>query len=94
MNHGFVQSRDHKFASFDPSESIFTYPCEETCLAPDGTVVGLFEDTSSNIHGFLRTPDGHIATIDAPAAFSAQGTVAASINPEGVITGYSVDSGT
>ena len=95
VNHGFVRSR-REFASFDPPESVFTYPCEETCLGPDGSVVGFFVDGANTTHGFLRTPDGKITVIDAPGAGrdtpNQLGTVAASINALGTIAGYYVDS--
>jgi hypothetical protein len=87
--HGFVRSRND-FATFDPTGSVFTYVCEETCLKWDGTVAGFYYDSSFISHGFVREVDGTITSFDAPSA--AFGTVAASINAAGIITGYSVDS--
>lgn len=94
-NHGFAGWPEYDLVPFDPADSVFTYPCEETCLNPDGTVVGFYVDgTTGTTRGFVRWAEGHIATIDAPGAATGPlgGTIAASINPAGVITGYSVDS--
>lgn len=88
VQHGFVRSRND-FASFDPTGSVLTYVCEETCLNPDGTVAGFYFDSSFTPHGFVRQPDGTITSFDAPGAI---GTVAASITPYGVIGGYFLDS--
>jgi hypothetical protein len=47
-------------------------------------------------HGFLRSPDGKIATFDAPGADTTpgdlNGTFALSINDRGAITGYYIDT--
>jgi hypothetical protein len=32
VQHGFVRSPANKFTSFDPTGSVYTYVCEETCL--------------------------------------------------------------
>jgi len=47
------------------------------------------------LHGFVRAADGTITTFDAPGAGtgSGQGTVAGSINQDGVIAGDYVDPG-
>jgi hypothetical protein len=84
--HGFVRSHDGGISSFDPSGSVYTYPCEETCLSQDGA--------NNTFHGFLRDPDGTIREFDAPGGGTGNylGTVAASINPDGTITGYVEDS--
>ena len=92
--HGFFRSRDGVVSSIDPTESVGTIVCEETCLNRPGEITGFYIDSSDAYHGFLRDPDGTITTIDAPergtGAF--QGTFAGSINDEGTITGYLVDS--
>jgi len=41
------------FTSFDYPGAIFT---EATGINPGGVIVGLFQDSSFNIHGFIRTP--------------------------------------
>jgi len=94
VNHGFYRSYVNEFTSFDPPGSVFTYPCEETCLSRDGAITGFYLDANNTAHGFLRTPDGTITTIDAPGAGTGNGlgTVAASINTDGMITGYVADA--
>lgn len=56
-----------------------------------GEITGYFVDNNNVYHGFVRHPDGKIDTFDAPGAGStagtAQGTIAYSINSEGVIAG-------
>jgi len=93
--HGFVRSHDGGISSFDPSGSVYTYPCEETCVSQDGAITGFYLDANNTFHGFLRDPDGTIREFDAPGGERATtylGTVAASINPDGKITGYVEDS--
>jgi hypothetical protein len=86
--HGFVRSSNGQITSFDPPGSVYTYPCEETCLSPDGTITGFYLDSDDTFHGFVRSPDGNITTIDAPGAGTGGylGTIAASI-AAGTITG-------
>ena len=61
-----------------------------------GQIVGFYTDTNIVPHGFLRTPEGHIISFDAPGAGLGfdlnQGTVAYSINDSGVIAGQYQDS--
>ena len=61
-----------------------------------GAIVGFYTDTNIVPHGFLRTPNGHIISFDAPGAGLGfglnQGTVAYGINPAGVIAGQFQDS--
>jgi hypothetical protein len=92
--HGFVRSPSNKFTSVDPTGSVYTYVCEETCLNPDGTVAGFYTDSSGVTHGFVRQANGTIKSFDAPApvGLTTIATVAASINPQGVIAGSSLDS--
>jgi hypothetical protein len=93
VNHGFVQTPSGSFERIDPPGSVYTYPCEETCVTPGGDVVGYFvtvdvTDSTSTPHGFVRSPSGNITPIDGPKALA---TIAASINTKGVIAGYFVD---
>jgi hypothetical protein len=86
--HGFVQTPSGMVETFDASNSPpnFTYPCEETCVNPNGTVTGDFFDPTIGLPtGFVRSPSGHITPITVP---NAAGTLAASINTRGVIAGY------
>jgi hypothetical protein len=88
--HGFVRSSLGEITSFDPTGSVFTFVCEETCLNLEGATTGYYSDASGAIHGFVREPGGNITTVDAPGAVGFTG--GASINPEGTITGYFLDS--
>src|SRR5262249_2921061 len=54
-----------------------------------GTVVGAFADTSGNVHGFVRTSDGTITTIDGPGS---TGTDVFGLNDRATIVGSYVDS--
>ena len=92
--HGFARSYQGDTVSFDPPGSVYTYPCQETCINYDGSIVGFYADAKSTVHGFVRDPDEKITTFDAPAAGTGnfKGTYAASINREGLIAGYTVDS--
>jgi len=88
--HGFVRSPSGKTTEFDPTGSVYTYVCEETCLNEGGSIAGFYSDANGLTHGFLRHPDGKITVIDVTGA--ANGTYPASINNEGTIGGYYVDS--
>jgi hypothetical protein len=92
--HGFARSPSGAIKSFDPPGSVFTFPCEETCINFEGVITGYFQDGSGAIHGFVRDSDGKIATIDAPGVGTGanQVTIAASVNPQGMLAGYFLDS--
>ena len=60
-----------------------------------GVVTGYFIDNSTSVvHGFVRTPEGEITPFDDPAAGSGflQGTYPNSINDFGAISGSIIDS--
>ena len=59
-----------------------------------GTTYGYYIDASGVAHGFLRAFYGGFITFSAPGAGTAsgQGTFAFSLNPEGTLVGYSIDS--
>jgi len=61
-----------------------------------GVIVGYYTDPNIVPHGFLRTPDGHFVSFDAPGAGLGsglnQGTVAYAINDVGAIAGQYQDS--
>jgi hypothetical protein len=65
--HGFLRSPAGGITSFDPTNSIGTMVCEETCLNSNGQITGFWVDQNFAVHGFLREPDGHITTFDAPS---------------------------
>jgi len=51
-NHAYLLSSG-VYTSFDYPGAIFT---EGTGINPGGVIVGLFVDSSNNVHGFVRTP--------------------------------------
>jgi hypothetical protein len=60
------------------------------CLSnPGGAVTGYCYDANGMAHGFLRASGGTITTFDAPGSL---GTLPASINPAGTITGYAINT--
>jgi len=42
--------------------------CVAQCVNPAGAVTGYYFDQNGAIHGYVRNPDGTIATFDAPGA--------------------------
>lgn len=57
---------------------------------PQGTSVGLWQDTAGVFHGFSLTAKGVFATFDPPGSTF---TSSSFISPEGVIVGEYLDSG-
>ena len=59
-----------------------------------GTIAGFYVDSSSVVHGFVRSKDGEFTTFDAPNAASTPGTgtYAANINDFGMVAGVYVDA--
>jgi hypothetical protein len=51
----------------------------------EGEIAGLYLDKNSVYHGFVRTPDGHITTFDAPGV-GPVGTLAFGNNPAGAFS--------
>jgi hypothetical protein len=60
----------------------------------EGTIAGQYQDTNFVFHCFLRYPDGHIITFDAPGAGTGpnQGSEAVAINLEGTVAGITIDN--
>jgi len=104
--HGFVRSADGTITSFDAPGAGTT---EDTVVAQgtfalsindDGAIVGYYVDASDGYHGFVRSADGTITTLNAPGAGTGTspsygyslGTKALSINDDGVIAGYYSDA--
>jgi hypothetical protein len=60
-----------------------------------GSITGYYINAQGFSHGFLRTPDGTVTTIDPPGTGtlrgSGQGTIPEGINGRGEITGYYQD---
>jgi hypothetical protein len=99
--HGMAQSTLTQFDA--PGAATISSPA----CAPDcgtfafannalGVTAGYYTDTNIVPHGLLRTPDGRIASFDAPGAGLGyglnQGTVAYAINDLGVIAGLFEDA--
>src|ERR1700722_3630158 len=60
-----------------------------------GMIAGYYADNNNVFHGFVRSPRGHITTIDVSGAGTGayQGTYAYGSNADGAITGFYSDSG-
>jgi hypothetical protein len=89
-SHGFLRQADGALTSFDVSGSIATYAFS---INSAGMIVGYYLDSSYGAHGFLRTLDNQVTTIDAPNAGSVigTGTFANYLNDGGEVAGYYVD---
>jgi hypothetical protein len=81
---GFVRRPGGTFVTFDAPGSLGTGP---TSINDKGAITGQYSD-SRGLHGFVRSPEGLITSFD-PLNVCYPGTVhPASINKEGVITGW------
>jgi hypothetical protein len=99
MNHGFLRASNGTVTEFDvpaaatgPGLGTMTFWAQ--CVNPAGAMTGGYYDQNGAIHGYVRNPDGTIATFDAPGAGtgSGLGTFAVGINPAGTIAGLSQDN--
>jgi len=81
------------FVTIDVTGAVATIP---ESINAAGAITGNWLDGNLVEHGFLRTPDGHITTFDAPGAGDAsgsyEGTVPYMIDSAGVIVGYYEDA--
>jgi hypothetical protein len=96
VNHGFLRSPDGKFTTFDaPGAGTDSYEgtgCFSDCpvsLNDWGAITGIYIDTNFVYHGYLRSPDGKIVTVDPAGSIF---TFPGGINDLGSITGYYVDA--
>ena len=94
--HGYVRAANGKITEFDPpgdgtGAHQGVYTSFFYGLNPAGELVGLYSDSSDVFHGYVRAPNGSIATFDVPGAGAGdgQGTFAFGINPSGATTGRS-----
>lgn len=85
--HGVVRDHQHD-TPFDVAGARDTYPLG---INNAGEIVGYWDTNPSSPHGFLRTPDGLIFSLDVPDAGSG-GTAAFAINDVGQVTGYYADT--
>lgn len=96
VHHGFVRSPSGEFTTFDaPGAGTGSYQgtrCSSDCptsLNDSGANLGTYIDSNFVYHGYLRTPDGKIVTIDPPGSIN---TFASNINDLGIITGSYLDA--
>jgi len=94
--HGFLRSPNGEFTSFDAPGAGLGANLDEGTVAysinDQGLITGQFEDSNFLYHGFVRYPDGHFVTFEAPGVGSTGvGTFGFSINLEGVVEGMYLD---
>jgi hypothetical protein len=96
VNHGFVRSPNGTITTFNaPGAGTGTYEgtgCFSDCpvsLNDWGAITGVYIDANFMLHGYLRNPQGKIATVDPPGS---TGTLPYGINDSGAITGYYLDA--
>jgi len=104
--HGFVRSASGTTTSFDApgagknEHTGFAQGTFAKSMNTDGVIAGYYVDASDGYHGFVRSADGTIKTLDAPGAGKGRsaltgaplGTTALSIGDDGVIVGYYSDA--
>jgi hypothetical protein len=106
--HGYVRSADDTITSFDApgagsAESTGFVEAQGTfarSINASGEVVGYYIDEHFGYHGFIRSADGTITTIDAPGAGSGTdpgtgdslGTKLLGVNDNGIIIGTYLDA--
>jgi hypothetical protein len=96
VHHGFLRSPNGKFTTFDaPGAGTGSYEgtgCFSDCptgLNDSGAIMGIYIDSNFVYHGYLRTPDGKILTVDPSGSLF---TWSSGMNDLGAITGYYGDS--
>ncbi|MGB6112321.1 MAG: hypothetical protein WBG35_14440, partial [Acidobacteriaceae bacterium] len=94
--HGFLRSPKGEFTTFDApgagTESYTGTGCPSDCptsLNDSGAIMGIYIDSNSVYHGYLRTPDGKIVTVDPSGS---DFTWASGMNNLDAITGYYLDA--
>jgi hypothetical protein len=92
VSHGFLRTADGEIIQFNDTNA-GTTPNEGQGTSPGsindwGAIVGTYTDTNGLTHGFLRSVDGQITTIDVPGT----GTYPEQINNSGVISGFYADA--
>ena len=99
MNHGFLRAGNGAITEFDvpaaakgPGLGTMAYWAQ--CVNPAGAITGVYFDQNGAAHGYVRAPNGTIATFDAPNAGtgSGRGTFVWAINPAGTTAGTSQDN--
>jgi hypothetical protein len=94
--HGFLRSPIGEFTNFNaPAAGTGSYEgtgCPSDCptsLNDAGAIMGTYIDSNSVYHGYLRTPDGKIVTVDPSGSVF---TWSSGMNDFEAITGYYLDS--
>jgi hypothetical protein len=104
--HGFVNSASGTITTFDApgagtsENDVYVQGTFALSINDDGVITGYYVDASDGYHGFVRSADGTITTLNVPGAGTGTspltgyqlGTKALSINHDGVITGYYIDA--
>jgi len=93
VDHGFVRSPDGSITTFD-APGAGTGANQGTVVGEKGInrrgeVDGWYIDENNVFHGFLRAPDGTIASVDPLGSY---GTILGGINAAGEIAGYYYDA--
>jgi hypothetical protein len=105
VQHGLIRYADGSFSTFE-APGAGTGPSQGTgcpgCFAglnQFGAIAGIYTDSNTVYHGFLRTPDGNFTSFNAPGAGTgnSQGTGCASdcpvsLNNSGALTGVYIDA--
>lgn len=96
VQHGFLRSPEGTITTFDaPGAGTSSYQgtgCSSDCptsLNDFGAITGNYIDSNDVLHGYLRSPDGNITTVD-PAG--SEFTWSSGIDDLGAITGYYLDA--
>lgn len=96
VNHGFLRSPEGKFTTFDaPGAGTASYQgtgCFSDCpvvLNDWGAITGNYIDANYTTHGYLRSPEGTIVTVDPVGSTY---TFSDGLNDLGLITGYYLDA--
>jgi hypothetical protein len=96
VQHGFLRSPDGKFTTFDApgagTDSGEGTGCPSDCptsLNDSGAIAGTYIDANSVLHGYLRSPDGKIVTVDPLGSIF---TWTVGLNDLGAVTGYYADA--
>ena len=99
MNHGFLRAGSGAITKFDvpaaaTGPGLGTATAWAQCVNAAGGMTGYYFDQNGAGHGYVRAPNGTIATFDAPGAGtgSGQGTYTWAINPAGLTAGASQDN--
>jgi probable HAF family extracellular repeat protein len=96
--HGFVRYPEGRVKTIDaPGAGTVPGSGQGTialAINDEGTIVGQYQDANFVYHAFVREPDGHFISFEAPGAGSApgQGTEATNVNSEGTVIGLWIDN--